>query len=459
MSKKSLQFSFDINSNNFDFQRHHRWINYENDEKREVFELSRIREFQSRILKISINVINEKLACDHLILSCKLINNDISINFYFMIDNDTTNIDFIDDSFAHYHEFSRTLLSNSRFLIVVDDKNFASSNVTHIVRILFMIRNHLETIVLFVIKLKHYFVILNMFWFKLHDFFIHWNRNVVFFSFFHCTKHCLRLAQFVIVFDVDQQLHQLFQFFNSLNISNENLKLNQAFLTNIDVIEIKWSRTFSFSIHRIEIAIKITNFKQMYKKLALSKDYVALISFKNIKKYARVSLKKDIKSLNISFINAISFNTWLNKSKKNKSIEVYSIFIHDIEQILQEKKIIDSLVKLFAKHHDHVEIFFKKISNQLSMHRLYDYKILFIKSVKFVNDSLYEMFKKELKIIMKYIEKMLKKTLLKQIRRQQLISYCLSKNQKMNFVFAWIIDNSISSLLKTNIYYRLSKKH
>ena len=236
-----------------------------------------------------------------------------------------------------------------------------------------------------------------MFWFKLHDFLIHWSRNVVFFSFFHCTKHCLRLAQLVIVFDIDQQFDQFFRFFNSSNISNENLKLNQVSLTNIDVIEIKWSRTFSFSIHRIEIAIKIASLKQMYKKLTLLKNYVALISFKITRKYTRVSLKKDMKSLNMSFIDAISFNTWFNKSKKDKSIEVYSIFIHDIEQILQEKKIIDSLVKLFVKHHDHVEIFFKKVSNQLLSHRLYDHKILLIKSVKFVNDSLYEMSREELK--------------------------------------------------------------
>ena len=80
-----------------------------------------------------------------------------------MIDNDVTNIDFIDDFFAHYHEFSRILLSNSRSLIVVDDRNFVSSNVIYVVRIFFMIRNYFEIIVFFAIKLKHYFVILNMF--------------------------------------------------------------------------------------------------------------------------------------------------------------------------------------------------------------------------------------------------------------------------------------------------------
>ena len=162
MSKKNLQFSFDINLNNFDLQRQHRWINYESDEKQKVLELNRIREFQLKILKILINVIDEKLTCDHLILLCKLINNDISINFYFMIDNDVTNINFINDFFAHYHEFFRTFLSNLRFLIVVNDRNcfeqryLCCSYFFHDTKLF----RHYH---FFVIKLKYHFVILNIF--------------------------------------------------------------------------------------------------------------------------------------------------------------------------------------------------------------------------------------------------------------------------------------------------------
>ena len=112
---------------------------------------------------MSFNVIDEKHACDHLVLSCKLINNDISINFYAMIDCDATNIDFIDHSFAQFHRLSFSLLQNSRFLIVVDDKSSAFDNVTHVVKISFAINNHLELIELFVTKLEHYSIILDIF--------------------------------------------------------------------------------------------------------------------------------------------------------------------------------------------------------------------------------------------------------------------------------------------------------
>ena len=178
----------------------------------------------------------------------------------------------------------------------------------------------------------------------------------------------------------------------------------------------------------------------MYKKLALSKDYVVFISFNSS------VFKKDIKSLNMSFINAISFNTWLNKSKKNKSIEIYSIFIHDIEQILQKKKIIDFFVKLFAKYHDHIESFFKKTSNQLSSHRLYDHKIFLIEKIKFVNDFLYEMFKEKLKVMTKYIEKMLKKSFIKINSSSTIKSRIVCRKIKK-----WILF--LRELLTTQFYY------
>ena len=113
-------------------------------------------------LKISINVIDKKLICDHLILSCKLFNKNISINSYFIIDCDVTSIDFIEISFALFYKFHFISLQNSRFLIVVNDKSFAFDNVTFVIRVLFMIRNHFKTIEFYITKLEHYLVILNM---------------------------------------------------------------------------------------------------------------------------------------------------------------------------------------------------------------------------------------------------------------------------------------------------------
>ena len=187
----------------------------------------------------------------------------------------------------------------------------------------------------------------------------------------------------------------------------KTLMFSTQILFNIKSFErIKKSYTLSLSSSRIEFAIKVANLKQIRKKLTRLENYVIFVAIKNIK----VTLKKNMKLLNMSFIEIVSFNTWLNRSKKNKNIEIYSIFIRDIEQVLQKKKMIDSTIKLFKEYHYVIEVlFFKKISNELFSNRFYDHKIFLMKSFKLVNDSLYDMFKEKLKVMTNYIEKMLDK--------------------------------------------------
>ena len=70
---------------------------------------------------------------------------------------------------------------------------------------------------------------------------------------------------------------------------------------------IKKSYTFSLSLFYIEFAIKIANLKQMRKKFARLENYVIFVVIKN-KKNIKLTLKKNMKSLNINFIELVSFN-------------------------------------------------------------------------------------------------------------------------------------------------------
>ena len=83
-----------------------------NDEKRKVFELSRVRKFNYENLKISIVIIKKELICEHVIFFCKLLHKNKSINIYSMIDFDVNDIDFIDISFARYHDFDYIFLKH-----------------------------------------------------------------------------------------------------------------------------------------------------------------------------------------------------------------------------------------------------------------------------------------------------------------------------------------------------------
>ena len=133
-----------------------------NDEKRKVLELSRVQKFNYEDLKISIAVIEREFICEHVIFSCRLLHKNKSINIYFMIDFDANDIDFIDISFARYHDFDFIFLKHSRSLTIVDDRNFTFDDVIHIVKVSFMICNHLEIIEFFVTKLNHYSIILEL---------------------------------------------------------------------------------------------------------------------------------------------------------------------------------------------------------------------------------------------------------------------------------------------------------
>ena len=71
----------------------------------------------------------------------------------------STSLTFLSRYFMNFISLNCKILV---FLIVVDDKSFAFDNVTHVIWVLFMIRNHLETIEFYVTKLEYYLVILSM---------------------------------------------------------------------------------------------------------------------------------------------------------------------------------------------------------------------------------------------------------------------------------------------------------
>ena len=292
-----------------------------------------------------------------------------------MIDFDVNDIDFIDISFARYHDFDFISLKHSRSLTIVDDRNSTFDDVIHIMKVSFMICNHFEIIEFFVTKLNHYSIILELSWLKLHDLISKWSNNFLTFFSLYCYTHCLRFFRLMIVIDVNNQFDVLFQFLKILNILKENLKFNQISRTNINVVKftkIKNNKkiiisTIETKIFEKNLKTNVQVFKNTFVKITISKKFYVLIVFKfitkeivkveNLKKIskkfslfenykisivenkqnkethkiARIQLIRDMKSLNMNFIESISFNTWMNRSKKNINIEIYSIFIRDIE--------------------------------------------------------------------------------------------------------------------------------
>ena len=104
----------------------------------------------------------ESLKGDYLVLSCTLFNSNDTINAYFMIDCDASGKVFIDFSFAQFHKIPLLLLHQPCTVTVVNDCITSSEIITHFVRVLLVIDNHIEITNMFVIKLSHYLIILRI---------------------------------------------------------------------------------------------------------------------------------------------------------------------------------------------------------------------------------------------------------------------------------------------------------
>ncbi len=129
----------------------------------------------------------------------------------------------------------------------------------------------------------------------------------------------------------------------------------------------------------------------------------------------------------IQSINAASFKTLLNHSKRDK-IKIFALFmininrkiayntqcdlnalnIFSINETTQNLK--DIKAKLSSKYHEFLDVFDRAQSNKLSSHRFYDHKIELISDSMFSYCRVYQMSSVKLLKVKKYLnENLLKK--------------------------------------------------
>ena len=109
-----------------------------------------------------------------------------------------------------------------------------------------------------------------------------------------------------------------------------------------------------------------------------------------LKRPVSTTTKKE--SFSIRSIDAASFKTLLNRSKKNQT-EVFALFMTDIDREIAyntqcdlnilnvssidetTQNLKDIKVKLSSEYHEFLDVFDRAQSNKLLSHRFYDYKI------------------------------------------------------------------------------------
>jgi hypothetical protein len=107
--------------------------------------------------------------------------------------------------------------------------------------------------------------------------------------------------------------------------------------------------------------------------------------------------KKSLLVMNIAMIKTSTFNMM----NKRKNVSLFFVNLRDVEKHLEKHSKSNILIKnvLSVEYHEFLNVFDKKASNILVLHRLYDHKIILKKDAIFEYTSLYKMFEKELKIV------------------------------------------------------------
>ena len=130
----------------------------------------------------------EHLEGEHLV-ACQLSRDSSNvIPCFTLLDDGTTGFAFMDEAFAHRHQFPLIPLKKPHDLEVIDGRPVVSGQITHIVRAKLQIRNHMEEAFFFITKLSHYPLVLGIPWRRHHDISIRYSQNKVTFDSDICCK-------------------------------------------------------------------------------------------------------------------------------------------------------------------------------------------------------------------------------------------------------------------------------
>ncbi len=169
-----------------------------------------------------------------------------------------------------------------------------------------------------------------------------------------------------------------------------------------------------------------------------------------LKRSVSTTTKKE--SFSIRSINAASFKTLLNQSKKNQT-EVFALFMTDINREIAyntqcnlnvlnissinetTQNLKDIKVKLSSEYHEFLNVFNRAQLNKLLSHRFYDHKIELINNSTLSRCRVYWMFSVKLLKVKKYLNENLLKRFItsSQIFYFFLVLFALKANEDLRF--------------------------
>ncbi len=185
-----------------------------------------------------------------------------------------------------------------------------------------------------------------------------------------------------------------------------------------------------------------------------------------LKQSVSTTTKKE--SFSIRSIDAASFKTLLNRSKKNQT-EVFALFMTDIDREIAyntqcnlnalnvssinetAQNLKDIKVKLSSEYHEFLDVFDRAQSNKLLSHRFYDHKIELINDSTLSRCRVYQMFSVKLLKVKKYLNENLSKKFItsSQISYFFLVLFALKANEDLRFCVNY---RKLNVIFKRNRY-------
>jgi hypothetical protein len=167
-------------------------------------------------------------------------------------------------------------------------------------------------------------------------------------------------------------------------------------------------------------------------------------------------LKKKIFTLNsdnvmkISSIAAASFNTL----SRQKDVEIFVVFMKNLDIQLKKqdnKTTTDSKSIIFVEYHDFLNVFSKEKVDIFSSHRKHDHRIEIENEKSHEYASLYNMSKKELLLIKKYLQKHLNKDFIEISTASYASSILFAKKSDEELRFC-VDYRKLNAIIKKNKY-------
>ncbi len=232
------------------------------------------------------------------------------------------------------------------------------------------------------------------------------------------------------------------------DINHHEVILSKLWMNKNEILLNMWNDVIVFS-NQLNTSISIFSISLNSKHSSwLQSTLSSLITQTKISMMLKRLVQKE--SFLIQSINAASFKTLLNHSKKNK-IKVFALFMMNINRKIayntqcdlnvlnvfsindRTQNLKDIKAKLSSKYHEFLDVFDRAQSNKLLSHRFYDHKIELISDSMLSRCWVYQMFSVKLLKVKKYLNENLSNKFItsSQIFYFSLVLFALKANKDL----------------------------